>query len=72
MNTERKKEALKHLQEAFKATANGEELIDLQYDPNEEVVLANLKNKIVRINVACDSDVAMVADVTNTLYRLLA
>lgn len=72
MNTERKEEALKHLQEAFKATANGEELIDLQYDPNEEVVLANLKNKIVRINVACDSDVAMVADVTNTLYRLLA
>lgn len=72
VNTERKEEALKHLQEAFKVTANGEELIDLQYDPNEEVVLANLKNKIVRINVACDSDVAMVADVTNTLYRLLA
>ena len=53
---------------ALQATRNLEDLDDLEFDPEEEVVVATFKSGFTkRANVAADSGTAMIQDVISQI-----
>ena len=54
---------------AIRATAAGDDLVELRYDQKKEVVHADFLNAYDarQINVACDSGWAMIKDIVNNI-----
>lgn len=64
---ENKQRILDLLLPALQATRNLEDLEDLEYDAEHEVVIATFEGGIKRANVAADSGTAMIQDVISQI-----
>ena len=69
---ENKEAILRYLLWALQQTRHLNELLDLKYDQKNEVVVAHIRqyDGLIfkkRINVACDSGIAMIKDVVRAL-----
>lgn len=64
---ENKQRILDLLLPALQATRNLEDLEDLEYDAENENVIATFKGGIKRANVAMDSGTAMIKDVISQI-----
>lgn len=68
---ENKEAILRYLLWALQQTRHLNELLDLKYDPKNEIVEASFRTYSgifrKRINVACDSGIAMIKDVVKAL-----
>ena len=61
---ENKQEICNALLKTLQLTRNLYDLVNLQYDPEKEVVIATFDNGYSKIaNVACDSGTAMIRDI---------
>lgn len=64
---ENKQRILDLLLPALQATRNFDDLEDLEYDAENETVIATFKGGIRRANVAMDSGTAMIQDVISQI-----
>lgn len=64
---EDKQKILNLLCRTLQATDNAADLVSLTYLPHEDAVIVRFVNGRRRVNVAMDSDTAMIRDVVNNL-----
>ena len=60
---ENKQEICNKLCETLKLTRSAYDLVSLEYIEETETVLATFENGSIKINVACDSGIAMIRDI---------